>query len=238
MTEAEWLAADNPARMVWPLRVRPWRKRCLFICASWSAVRDLLLSERSRSALELLEDLADAGPPYHTFDSVVETFYSIGLDESERAWHAPFTADGDRLRAATLAITAAGDHDEGEAEAEWGRIARELEAASEGALLAWRELGRGLCDLARCVFGNPLRPVPMVVPAWLAWNGGTVRTLAEVAYEERQLPEGTLDPAWLSLLADALEDAGCGEGNLLAHLRGPGPHVRGCWALDLILGKE
>jgi hypothetical protein len=40
------------------------------------------------------------------------------------------------------------------------------------------------------------------------------------------------------VLADALEEAGCGSADLLSHLRAPGPHVRGCWAVDLLLGKE
>jgi hypothetical protein len=39
------------------------------------------------------------------------------------------------------------------------------------------------------------------------------------------------------VLADALEEAGCADAEILTHLRGPGPHVRGCWALDLVLGK-
>jgi hypothetical protein len=64
-----------------------------------------------------------------------------------------------------------------------------------------------------------------------------VRKLAESAYTERTLPEGTLDVVRLALLADALEDGGCTERDLLGHLRGPGPHVRGCWALDLVMGK-
>jgi hypothetical protein len=46
------------------------------------------------------------------------------------------------------------------------------------------------------------------------------------------------DPACLARLADALEDAGCTDPELLGHLRSPGPHVRGCWAVDLVLGKE
>ena len=53
----------------------------------------------------------------------------------------------------------------------------------------------------------------------------------------RSLPAGTLDPARLAVLADALEDAGCTDAGLLGHLRGPGPHVRGCWAVDLLIGK-
>jgi hypothetical protein len=61
--------------------------------------------------------------------------------------------------------------------------------------------------------------------------------LAQAAYDERVLPAGTLDTARLAVLADALEDAGCADADLLGHLRGPGPHVRGCWAVDLLLGK-
>jgi hypothetical protein len=41
----------------------------------------------------------------------------------------------------------------------------------------------------------------------------------------------------MPVLADALEDAGCTDAELLAHLRSPGPHVRGCWAIDLLLGR-
>jgi hypothetical protein len=72
---------------------------------------------------------------------------------------------------------------------------------------------------------------------WLAWGSGTVRRLAGAAYEERELPGGTLDTTRLAVLADALEEAGCTDPMLLGHLRGPGPHPRGCWAVDLILGK-
>jgi hypothetical protein len=67
---------------------------------------------------------------------------------------------------------------------------------------------------------------------------GLVTALAQSAYDERLLPSSELDPANLAVLADALEDAGCTEAAMLDHLRGPGPHVRGCWALDLLLGKE
>jgi|AGTN01.2.fsa_nt_gi hypothetical protein len=62
-------------------------------------------------------------------------------------------------------------------------------------------------------------------------------SLANAAYDDRR-PGGTLDPASLAVLSDALEEAGCGSVELLAHLRSQGPHVRGCWALDLVLGKE
>ena len=62
--------------------------------------------------------------------------------------------------------------------------------------------------------------------------------LAEAAYTARSLPQGELDPARLAVLADALEDAGCTDADILGHLRGPGPHVRGCWVIDLLLGKQ
>lgn len=68
-------------------------------------------------------------------------------------------------------------------------------------------------------------------PAWLAWNDGTVGKLAAAIDDANDL-------ARLPLLADALEDAGCSDAKLLGHLRGPGPHVRGCRALGLLLRKE
>jgi hypothetical protein len=94
------------------------------------------------------------------------------------------------------------------------------------------------CDILRELFGNPFRPAPVIDSAWLAWRRGVVRELALAAYEYRRLPEATLDPARLAALAEALEGAGCGDAELLSHLRSPGPHVRGCWAVDLVLGKS
>jgi len=80
---------------------------------------------------------------------------------------------------------------------------------------------------------SPFHPI-VLDPAWLT---PTVVALARAAYDERQLPSGELDRDRLLILADALEDAGA-DAELLEHLREPGPHVRGCWCLDLILGKS
>jgi hypothetical protein len=88
--------------------------------------------------------------------------------------------------------------------------------------------------ILREIFNNPFRPIT-INPAWLT---PTVNNLATVAYEEHALPSGELDTARLSVLADALEEAGCTDTDILGHLRSPGPHVRGCWAVDLLLGKE
>jgi hypothetical protein len=65
-----------------------------------------------------------------------------------------------------------------------------------------------------------------------------VLTLAKTAHAERAEPSGELDPVRLTILADALEEAGCSDGEVLHHLRSGGTHVRGCWALDRVLGRE
>jgi hypothetical protein len=93
-------------------------------------------------------------------------------------------------------------------------------------------------SILRDLFGPlPFRPVP-IDPAWLTRKDGTVRRLAEATYSERSLPAGHLDAARLGVLADALEDAGCSDADILNHCRAPGVHVRGCWVIDLVLGKE
>jgi hypothetical protein len=92
--------------------------------------------------------------------------------------------------------------------------------------------------ILRDLFGPPpFRPVP-IHPAWLTWDGGAVARLAQAAYDERALPAGTLDNARLGVLADALEEAGCADADLLGHLRSPGPHYRGCWAVDALLVRS
>ncbi len=92
-----------------------------------------------------------------------------------------------------------------------------------------------LMALLRDIF-RPFQKVS-IDPTWLAWEGGLVGRIARAAYEERCLPEGRLEGARLAVLADALEDAGCTNPDLLEHLRGPGLHVRGCWVVDLLRGN-
>jgi hypothetical protein len=61
--------------------------------------------------------------------------------------------------------------------------------------------------------------------------------MAEVIYEERRLPAGTLDAARLTVLADMLEEAGATDAQMLGHLRSAGPHYRSCFAVDAVLGR-
>jgi hypothetical protein len=77
---------------------------------------------------------------------------------------------------------------------------------------------------------RPPPPPPSLDPLWLAWEGGTVPKLARAIYDGRRFED-------LPVLADALQEAGCGDAELLGHLRRPGPHARGCWPVDLLLGK-
>jgi hypothetical protein len=91
--------------------------------------------------------------------------------------------------------------------------------------------------LLRDIFANPWRPTVMD-PTWLAWNAGSVLKLATAAYEEQALPEGTLDANRLAVLADAFEEAGCTDTEILGHLRSSDEYVRGCFVVDGQLGRS
>ncbi len=81
------------------------------------------------------------------------------------------------------------------------------------------------------IFGNPFRPLPSLEAKWLRWQDGIIRNLAKQMYDSQ-------DFSSMAILADALEEAGCTDRTILNHCRGLGPHVRGCWVLDLVLNKE
>jgi hypothetical protein len=80
--------------------------------------------------------------------------------------------------------------------------------------------------LLRDLFGNPFRKVKFDK----RWRTDTAVALAQHMYESR-------DFGVMPILADALQDAGCDSEDILAHCRSNGPHVRGCWVVDLVLGK-
>jgi hypothetical protein len=90
---------------------------------------------------------------------------------------------------------------------------------------------RAQADFLRDLFGNPFRLPPNIDRAWQAWRDGAVVKLTRTIYDDRAFDR-------LPILADALEDAGCDNADILAHCRQPGEHVRGCWVIDLLLGKE
>jgi len=86
---------------------------------------------------------------------------------------------------------------------------------------------REFCDQFRDVAGNPFRPTAFAP----AWRTEAAVALARGIYEDRASER-------LPVLADALEDAACADADVLAHCRGDGPHVRGCWVVDLVLGGD
>jgi hypothetical protein len=90
--------------------------------------------------------------------------------------------------------------------------------------------GRQQADLLRHLVGNPFRTV-VIDPDWRRWNGGAIVNLAATIYEARLRRE-------MLLLADALEDAGCSDPEILDHCRAGGSHPRGCWLLDLLLDRN
>lgn len=82
-------------------------------------------------------------------------------------------------------------------------------------------------SLIRDIFGNPFHPVTLNA----SWLASTVLALANGIYTERAFDR-------MPILADALQDAGCDNEDILNHCRQPGEHVRGCWVVDLLLAKS
>jgi hypothetical protein len=108
--------------------------------------------------------------------------------------------------------------------------ARWVAAARAGAPDAdpfWHQQRQAQCGVLRDLYGDLFRPVT-VEPRWRAWGDATVVRLARAIYDERRFTD-------LPILADALEDAGCANPVLLTHCRSGTLHVRGCWAVDLLL---
>jgi hypothetical protein len=91
----------------------------------------------------------------------------------------------------------------------------------------WKGESAGQASLVRDIFGNPFRPVTFSP----AWRTDTAVALVRQMYEAR-------DFSAMPILADALQDAGCDSDDILTHCRGEGPHVRGCWVVDLVLRRE
>jgi hypothetical protein len=205
------------------------RKLKLFAVACVRGLWRLIHDERSRTAVCAAETDADGEARAGELARAVELAGEAGRDadaEAGREWQTDVWA----AWFASMAVAGASDG---------GAAWQAVEAmVREPGPAGWPQVKRHHCDLLRDLFGPlPSRPVS-VSPSVRAWNGGTVLRLAQAAYEERTLPAGTLEHARLDVLADAVEEAGCQDAELLVHLRSPGPHVRGCWAVDCLLGRS
>jgi hypothetical protein len=237
-TEAEWLASSSVEEMMDVLvdlarsRRQPFPHRAfrLFACACCRRVWHLLGDERSRAAVGVSEQYADGratrsaqGRAFRAAEEVVGTLKSSG-----RGNRAPYLAATMAMWAAADSIQDAVGFTSETSEALAGHLAQkagQLRAAARAAE------ERRQCDLLRCLAGNPFRPPPALDPTWLAWNDRAVPRLAQTIYEEC-----TFDR--LPVLADALEEAGCTDAQVLEHARRPGEHARGCWVVDWVLEKK
>ena len=215
MTEAEWLTATDRVAVLAFLRDRvSERKLRLYLCAGCRAVWWLLVLKESRHAVEVAERYADGEA---TADELGAAAYHAEAD------CLPAVPGGPPFVAAWLANFAAND--------------LPFRPDSEGPhgfsrwcfrMITWMAEVRWPGSwLTHDIFGNPFRPVT-VDPAWLTSD---VFALAAGIYADRAFDR-------LPILADALQDAGCDNADILNHCRSDGPHVRGCFVVDLLLGKE
>lgn len=222
MTEVEWLACAEPMTLFESIPGKvSLRKARLLACACTRRLWVDLANE-ARISLETAERFADRQAGRQELRDARGPNYS-GVRADNCASLAAYPSQGFRRQVRGVlvqAVISANADSDG-----WvRRTSLEVDAAGKAVQII----------LIHDIFGNPYRPTPfdrtLRVPV--------VVSLARAAYDERLLPSGELDLARLAVLSDALEDAGCTDAATLEHLRSPGPHVRGCWALDLILGKS
>ncbi len=228
MTEAEWLkCAELEAMLRFVSRYTSRRKERLFAVACCRRV-DHLLDDRSRDTLSRLERAVDAALPVAAAEELVADAmaYADGLsyhggpagvarwEAANAVWAAaesnPFGAADHASDAVYISKIEPDAFHLGPAPPCPGDAA---EAAAQAELL-------------RHIVGNPFRPVALSP----AWRTDTVVALARQMYDSR-------DFSAMPILADALQDAGCDNPNVLDHCRELGPHARGCWVIDAMLDK-
>ena len=225
MTEEEWLACSDPQAMRLFLERRGHksnRKLRLFAVACcrrfWSGLR----GDRSRAAVETAERYADG---LATVGELRAAFTAAYAAVDDCLHFSPFSED----QAVAAYLSAARNITESDTEVPEEEdthevVAHAISYAVDGDL-AVSHLQYPI--LLRDIVGNPFRPVSFAP----AWRTSTAVALAKQMYESR-------DFGAMPILADALQDAGCDNADILDHCRGPGPHVRGCWVVDQMLGKE
>jgi hypothetical protein len=234
MTEQEWLECSDPQKMLVFLWVKASdRKLRLFACGC------------ARRHCRVFDSSAETNEFYRRIKPRVDALCDHILDFLEQAVDERLLIDSskdflDQLTAVQAPIGLLWDMNA----TMWGNVAywankfpQPPSSARLQSMMDNEELRRLHTEnqfqshRLRDIFGlRPFRPIA-INPAWLAWNDGTIPKLAQGIYDERAFDR-------LPILADALEEAGCTDTDILAHCRQPGEHVRGCWVVDLILGKE
>jgi hypothetical protein len=252
MDATAWRRTDRSARVRFLARRAGTAARLrLFAVACVRRVWDRLADERSRAAVALAERLADglcdreepqalAVPEEEVRQALAAA--EAAAREGGGAWRADAPATEAAMHAARAALWClTGDADRSAEHAVCAvactvpRAPRASRGWATAFLAAARKERRAQKALLDELFRDPFAPPPSLDPACLTV---TVAALARAARAERVLPAGTLERDRLAVLADALEEAGCADRAILDHLRGPGPHVPGCWALGAVLGRK
>ncbi|QEL15610.1 hypothetical protein [Limnoglobus roseus] len=225
MTEAEWLAATDPTPMLHFLKAKTSaRKLRLFAVACCRTVWERAKDEQFYGCLETVERFADGLAADADLRSVFErTRKARRISTSGRvcmsyavnkASHKPLSIhDVDAVADACAGVPFWAAKETPSVDFDAFRLSCNAEYVKQTGLVA-------------DVFGNPFRHVT-VDPTWLT---STAVAIAHGIYDERAFDR-------LPILADALQDAGCEDADVLGHCRGDGVHVRGCWVVDGVLGK-
>ncbi len=219
MTEQEWQQCDDPKRMLeFLLGKVSNRKLRLYTVACAHRVWQRLDDERTRNAVEIAEQFADDQVPSQALiraRSAVRSAERSGQGTWHPAGFVAWCATRHTIHTAACEATEC---------VIWNPVEK------NSCFVHLVEESLRLARLCRCVFGSPQRALSLE-PGLLAWNEGIVTKIAQGIYADRAFDR-------LPVLADALEEAGCDDNNILNHCRQSGEHVRGCWVVDLILGKE
>jgi hypothetical protein len=228
VTEEEWDGCADVKKLLKFAPLSASRKLRLFACACCRRVWHLPREDRFRDAVACAERFADGKADAEELRAARADAYGTVTYRLDQ--YAMYAAGAPRLLPSDAsAVADAVAH----CVAQSAAGARTAAARTAAKVAEQRHQAR----LVRDVFTAPQRPV-LIPTAWLAWNGRAIPKLAHAVYEERELPSGHLDAARLGVLADMLEEAGCSDADILGHLRGPGPHARGCWTVDALSGRS
>ena len=226
LTEAEWRACANPTPMLELLREASDRKCRLFCCACCRRIWHVLTDQRCRRAVETAEQFAEQKATHSQLEQASEEVATPRRDNYEGADQAWFVVAYSGYQAALLTVgDSFYDYDHDCVYSDERAIEGTEPHPKASRRIADERLAQ--CNLLRDIFGYPFRKMKFDKK----WRTDTALSLARQMYDAREFSA-------MPILADALQDAGCDSDDILDHCRGPGPHVRGCWVVDLVLGKE
>jgi hypothetical protein len=220
MNEQQWLKCTDPEPMLQFLRGKvSARKLRLFACACCRRLRALLKDKNLCILIETIELYADG---------LARAKDLLTPNQAYQKGKVRLCGAGAIVIAARTGL----DFYRGISKEEAAfNVARETSEMSLNALITQKKADRAMkvqSHILRDIIGNPFLHRVDIDSAWLT---PTVKALAQVFYNDRRFID-------LPILADALEEVGCTNQQILNHCRQPGVHVRGCWVVDSVLAKE